>query len=1500
MKYYYSKDEHRKNHFKGRACSFLLVLCLIVSGISGCGNKVADKEEAPTEAFTEEVTSSEVETEQEAESEVTIDTDDVALQEKVETDESQEAETQESSQKDTDDSEKKPNKEENIQLPDSPAPKADGQEAVLVEQESEAETEKVTTEEENTEEAGKPANAGQGASSSGSSSNSSNREDDKESSELQDAYKLVWEDNFNGTELNMQDWNYEYHEPGWVNNELQEYVDSEENIYLEDGKLVIQAIKTVAEDGTVSYTSGRINTQNKHDYKYGRFEARAKVPSGKGFLPAFWMMPTDESYYGQWPKCGEIDIMEVLGDQLATSHGTLHFGEPHTQSQGGYELASGDFASEFHVFSCEWEPGEIRFYVDGNLFHTENDWFTRKEGFGEVAYPAPYDQPFYMILNLAVGGNWPGNPEPDAVFGDNAQLVVDYVKVYQKDSYDENVQAPVKEIVLRNPDENGNYIINGTFDSEALDDSKDWSFLLAGTGEATAEINDNAVHIESTNAGDLDYSVQLVQPNLPMNYGSRYRLSFEAYADAARTMIVDISAPDKNYIRYLADTKVNLTTTSQTYIYEFDMLNDDDANGRVEFNLGNQASTATVHIANVVLECLGDAEIPEEVKTVLPDGNYVYNGEFQEGSNRMNYWEIENNCDADVTVTNTNGSRELKVAVPDSVDGLDSLIVKQDQIAITGGKTYILSFDAYAGSAKTMQAMIAGKTFESELTTVKTSYKYTFETEEGLHGSVLQFLLGAAGTTYIDNVRIQEDGMFINGDFSNGLVGYEPYVYTSGMAEFLVDSLTENDALCANITNTGSMDWYIQLKQNNITLENGKWYKITFDAKSTVDRKIMYALQKDGTSDNDWTPYSGSQIIDLTGEYQTYSITFKMQNPTDEKTIFSVSMGAVAGKEISTAHTVTLDNIVLEEVEEPEQEETVSGENLIKNGDFAKGGESWDDVRGGEAAASVDFSDNKATYTITNVGTEDWHVQLKQGGITLEKGASYELKLTLESDAARTVKYNLLNPNAGYTWYGGGDAILNANEPLEISQTIDVTLETANTIEFCLSMGQISNVETPASKIEISEVSLVKISGGETAAPDEEIPEAGEKNELITNGDFANGQEGWYASYIDADAGAAGTMDYTNGKAVFDIANAGSQDWHIKLVQNGLTLEKDATYQVAFKIQSSEARTVKLAFLDPSYNWYGGADIPLEAGVLNDFSTTFYVTNDTSDAIEFDISMGKVGDPTPASVIEIDDISLVKVSGGEASEPEESNPEEDETPEVSEDTGLITNGNFANDAEGWASYIDASIGGNPVISDGKAIFDIAKAGSQDWHVHLKQSNLTLEQGATYQIKYTVKSSETRTIKCALQHATNYGWYYGEPALELPAGEAVTIDKTFTVDKETSDNIELMFTMGLVDATTIEISNISLVKVSGEEDEKAQEAFELSEEAALKEEDEALPEESDEEEDESETEEASESQEDESEAEETEPKEMSESEAKTEETESEEASEAETEVTESAE
>ncbi len=424
-------------------------------------------------------------------------------------------------------------------------------------------------------------------------------EEETEEIPVPDGYSLLWNDEFNGDALDESIWNYEPHEPGWTNEELQEYTTSTDNVFLRDGNLVIKAIKS-EKDGADYYTSGKVTAQNKKDFTYGKVTARAKVPAGQGLWPAIWMMPQDEQHYGQWPKCGEIDIMEVLGSRLDTAYGTLHYGEPHGEQQGTYVLENGSFADDFHEFSVEWEPGEMRWYIDGELYHTVNDWFTAVEGEDEKPYPAPFDQPFFVQMNLAVGGTWPGNPDETTDF-DHAEFEIDYVRVYQKPSYDTNVSKP--EANYRQALEDGNFIYNGDFsEQEDLTDDENWKFLLFEGGEGSAEIKDNKIIIKTENEGTVDYSVQLVQPEMPIIKGKKYRVSFDAWADEARDIIVCVSAPNAGWIRYLPDTTLTISAEQTTYTYEFEMQDKDDPLGRLEFNLGNRGSDATVYLTNVRLE----------------------------------------------------------------------------------------------------------------------------------------------------------------------------------------------------------------------------------------------------------------------------------------------------------------------------------------------------------------------------------------------------------------------------------------------------------------------------------------------------------------------------------------------------------------------------------------------------------------------------------------------------------------------------------------------------------------------------------------------------------------------------------------------------------------------------------------------------------------------------------------------------------------------------------
>ena len=443
--------------------------------------------------------------------------------------------------------------------------------------------------------------AGCGSSSSADDSNSDSKSEAVSKTETPklDGYDLLWSDEFDGDKLNEDIWSYDPHEPGWTNNELQEYTTSTDNVFVKDGKLILKAIKS-EKNGSDYYTSGKIKSQNKKDFTYGKVSVSAKVPQGQGLWPAIWMMPKDESFYGQWPKCGEIDIMEVLGNDTSTAYGTIHYGEPHSEQQKDYKLIETDFAKEFHEFSIEWEPGEIRWYIDGHLYLTVNDWFTAVDGEDEKPYPAPFNQPFFVQLNLAVGGDWPGNPDSVTNF-DKAEFEIDYVRVYQKPSYDTNVKKP--EVEMRQPLEDGNYIYNGNFaEAEDLTDDVNWKFLLFNDGAGSAEIKDGEIVITSQKKGTEEYSVQLVQPQLPMIKGKKYRATFEAYADEPRDMIVCVSAPTAGWIRYLPDTKLSLTKEKQKFTYDFEISAKTDPNGRLEFNMGKCGSTATIHITNVRVE----------------------------------------------------------------------------------------------------------------------------------------------------------------------------------------------------------------------------------------------------------------------------------------------------------------------------------------------------------------------------------------------------------------------------------------------------------------------------------------------------------------------------------------------------------------------------------------------------------------------------------------------------------------------------------------------------------------------------------------------------------------------------------------------------------------------------------------------------------------------------------------------------------------------------------
>ncbi|HXM97643.1 MAG TPA: glycoside hydrolase family 16 protein [Candidatus Dormibacteraeota bacterium] len=245
-------------------------------------------------------------------------------------------------------------------------------------------------------------------------------------------YTLVWSDEFNtanGSQPDTSKWVYDAGGDGWGNNELEYYTSRPQNAQIQDGNLVITALKenyTGPGGVTRNYTSARLKTQGLFAQAYGRFEARIKIPKGQGIWPAFWMLGNDIGMIG-WPKCGEIDIMENIGKEPGMVHGSLH-GPSTTASTSDltstFALPAGqNFSDDFHLYAVEWDPTVVRFYVDANPYAT----------FNSSQWPAGgkwvFDHPFFIILNVAVGGDWPGSPD-NGIFPQT--MLIDYVRVYKK------------------------------------------------------------------------------------------------------------------------------------------------------------------------------------------------------------------------------------------------------------------------------------------------------------------------------------------------------------------------------------------------------------------------------------------------------------------------------------------------------------------------------------------------------------------------------------------------------------------------------------------------------------------------------------------------------------------------------------------------------------------------------------------------------------------------------------------------------------------------------------------------------------------------------------------------------------------------------------------------------------------------------------------------------------------------------------------------------------
>lgn len=431
---------------------------------------------------------------------------------------------------------------------------------------------------------------------------------EKDENLLED-WKLVWEDNFNKIdpdkwtfEIGSPDWNGDGKPDRWGNNELQYY--TADNASIKDGKLVITAKEEQVNDmnTTFDYTSSRMITKDKFEVQYGRMEIRAKMPIGQGIWPAIWMLGNDIDT-NPWPACGEIDIMEYLGHQPATVHGTVH--GPVSGGAGvgsGYTLKEGTFHEDFHTFAIEWDPDEIEFYVDDTLYHVankyeigENDWV--------------FDHPHFFILNLAVGGNWPGYPDETTEFPQTME--VDYIKVYE-DINPENIDGDEvwdseyeKEYAADKEDDSvvkytETEVVNGSFNNEIVNEMEaspdNWYTWAGQGGAASGSVVDGEYKMNINSLGNQTWAIQLAQ-FVKLSAGD-YKLTFEARADKTRDIIALVQHDGGSWTVY-GEKTVSLTDTMKKFVVDVSLDSEDTP--KLSFNFGNtpQAAATTVYIDNV-------------------------------------------------------------------------------------------------------------------------------------------------------------------------------------------------------------------------------------------------------------------------------------------------------------------------------------------------------------------------------------------------------------------------------------------------------------------------------------------------------------------------------------------------------------------------------------------------------------------------------------------------------------------------------------------------------------------------------------------------------------------------------------------------------------------------------------------------------------------------------------------------------------------------------------
>ena len=785
-----------------------------------------------------------------------------------------------------------------------------------------------------------------------------------------EGYTLVWNDEFDGnyaqdanvdpnTGLNLDNWAPQLGDgttdcgnPGWGNKELQAYTGNAKNIGVNedlsgddngDGLLRITAAYeptgyVYAGESPKKYTSARLRSTKPDaalfNTTYGYVEARISLPETKGAWPAFWMLPESNDIYGNWPVSGEIDIMETVGAGVGGKQacGTLHWGAPeHVYKGSGYVDLSSNF-SYFHTYAVDWEPGQMTWYYDGQPINTLKNWQSKIPGASDaLSFDAPFDEPFYMLLNLAVDSGQFGGNTNKATFEDAINMYVDYVRVYHKEGgYAPSATREASDGAKTDwADYAGeNQIADITQDSidlsskDAMDDNaydvSKWALSNQsdGTGATidsyTDENGKTFAKVGISQAGANDYSVQLIG-HYNAKEGYVYKVSFDAFADGGmvgKTVNCD-SKEWKSWGTYGIQS-FELTSEPSTTSFLFEQEEDFDK-CRIEFNVGAQ-STGHVYIGNVKVEIVDPLMLDQEaaIRKPLSDGNLIYNGTFDQGEHHVGYWKADPETTFEVPRYTTTALRDTDLSVMDVADGQLHYYERRAQISSEGTPTiwqpdlvmakdtYSLTFDLYSAQDTDVNVGIysasedgLGEMLYSTCAPYKAgdgvkTYTWNFVTTEDIEDAALVFSFDRGSAVMLDNVSMLGASQATPIDETPVTADDVWQANTAGSTAAAVSLNKVNDTWVASGVTSDAGAWYTpQIGSNDFNVAGGKTYALSFKVKmdANTNGTFEYIVQMDGEP---WTVVQDVVSVDISdlGEpdsdgFYTYTKQVSAAAPVD-------------------------------------------------------------------------------------------------------------------------------------------------------------------------------------------------------------------------------------------------------------------------------------------------------------------------------------------------------------------------------------------------------------------------------------------------------------------------------------------------------------------------------------------------------------------------------------------------------------------------------------------